>query len=380
MNKMKLFLLMLFVTVFPTNVIAANEYTDAKYGGTVSDCTNEYQDKNISTSNIAYYSYCMKAVCQNSYGSYKYGIDYYYSTSELKRYNMIVSCNNGNKNPYVTLHKNGCTNYTSCNTLGDTKYCSTIWKYDCTKNSDGTIYGTKKTTTKRTTKKIIQTKKTTQSTTEAPVISNKLKSLSLSKGSILFNSETYEYSITLNNEDSFVEVYAIAEDNNATVEVKNNDNLVDGSVIEIIVNAPNNSSSIYKINVSKQMVLSNNANLTSLYVTGYDLAFNNKITDYTLVISEEDKTLDIGYEVEDEKATVSVDNNDNLTNGSKITVTVEAEDGTVKYYYINILVKAKSNVFGIIFIIIIILAILAGAYYLYKKFVLSKSGDKYEYE
>ena len=329
MNKMKLFLLMLFVTVFPTNVIAANEYTDAKYGGTVSDCTNEYQDKNISTSNIAYYSYCMKAVCQNSYGSYKYGIDYYYSTSELKRYNMIVSCNNGNKNPYVTLHKNGCTNYTSCNTLGDTKYCSTIWKYDCTKNSDGTIYGTKKTTTKRTTKKIIQTKKTTQSTTEAPVISNKLKSLSLSKGSILFNSETYEYSITLNNEDSFVEVYAIAEDNNATVEVKNNDNLVDGSVIEIIVNAPNNSSSIYKINVSKQMVLSNNAN---------------------------------------------------LTNGSKITVTVEAEDGTVKYYYINILVKAKSNVFGIIFIIIIILAILAGAYYLYKKFVLSKSGDKYEYE
>ena len=59
-----------------------------------------------------------------------------------------------------------------------------------------------------------------------------------------------------------------------------------------------------------------------------------------------------------------------------------AEDGTVKYYYINILVKAKSNALGIIFIIIIIiiLVILAGAYYLYKKLVLSKSGDKYEYE
>ena len=51
-----------------------------------------------------------------------------------------------------------------------------------------------------------------------------------------------------------------------------------------------------------------------------------------------------------------------------------------EYYYINIKVEEKSNSLGIIFIIILVLAIIAGAYYLYKKLVLSKSGDKYEYE
>ena len=38
------------------------------------------------------------------------------------------------------------------------------------------------------------------------------------------------------------------------------------------------------------------------------------------------------------------------------------------------------DIIKILFIIILILAILAGAYYLYKKFVGSKTGDKYEYE
>ena len=379
MNKMKLVLMILFVFVLlPFNVNAANEYSNALYGGTVSECTKSYQDKNISSNGIAYFSYCMKAVCENNY---KYGINYYYSTSELKKYDMIVKCTNGNSKPYVVLHKNGCTNYNSCNKIGDTKYCSTIWKYDCTRNSDGSLYGTKKTTTKKTTRKTVQTKITTTTTeTTTVVASNKLQSLMISKGIIDFNNEVYEYNITIGEDDNFIDVNALPEDVNATVEVRNNDNLVDGSVIEIIVNAPNNESSIYRINVAKEKKLSSNANLKSLNVTGYDLMFNNQTTTYTLLINEEDKVLDINYEVEDETATVRIDNNENLTSGSKITITIEAEDGTAKYYYIDIFVKAKSNAFGIVFIIIIILAVLAGAYYIYKKLISGKSGDKYEYE
>jgi len=376
MNKIKYIFLMLLILI-PISVSAANEYSEAKYGGTLSQCTGEYQDSNISTNGIAYFSYCMQATCQNS----KYNISYFYSTSELKNNNMIVKCTNGNNNPYVKLHKNGCNNYGTCSKQGDIQYCSTIWMYDCSKNTDGTTYGvTKPTQTK--TKKPTQTKKTTEKTSETTEakISTKLKSLSLSKGSIVFDAQTYEYILNLKEEDTNVEVTAVPEDSKATIEVKNNTNLVDGSVIEVIVTASNNESTIYKLTVKKEIILSGNANLKSLNVTGYDLIFNNKITDYTLVINEEDKSININYETEDEKASVKVDNNVNLTNGSKVTISVTAEDGTVKYYYINILVKAKSNTLGIIFIIILILAILAGAYYLYKKLVLSKSGDKYEYE
>lgn len=375
MNKIKYILLMLILLI-PFNVRATDEYTEPQFGGSEAVCTRYYQDKNISTNGIAYFSYCMKATCENR----KYNVNYYYSTSELRNNNMIVSCTNGNSNPYVKLHKNGCNEYGTCGVSGDVKYCSTIWMYDCSKNSDGTLYGTTKKTqtqTKKTTKKTTQ--KTTQTTTET-IISTKLKSISLSKGSIIFNSDTYEYILNLKEEDMSVEVSAIPEDSKATIEIKNNTNLMDGSVIEIVVNAPNSESTTYKLNVKKEIILSGNANLKSLSVSGYDLVFNNKITDYTLVINEEDTTLNINYEVEDDNANVKIDNNSNLTNGSKVTISVIAEDGTVKYYYINILVKAKSNALGIIFIIIMILAILAGAYYLYKKLVLSKSGDKYEYE
>lgn len=377
MSKIKYILLML-IALIPFNVKATDEYTEPQFGGSEAFCTRYYQDRNISTNGIAYFSYCMKATCENR----KYNVNYYYSTSELRTNNMIVSCTNGNNNPYVKLHKNGCNEYGTCDVPGDVKYCSTIWMYDCSRNSDGTIFGTTKKTTKKTTQTKKTTRKTTQKSTETTEvkISTKLKSLSLSKGSILFNSDTYEYVLNLKEEDMSVEVIAVPEDSKATIEVKNNTNLMDGSVIEIIVNAPNSESSVYKLNVKKEIILSGNANLKSLSVQGYDLVFNNKITDYTLVINEEDKTIDINYETEDDKSNVKVDNNNNLTNGSKVTITVTAEDGTVKYYYINILVKAKSNALGVIFIIIMILAILAGAYYLYKKLVLSKSGDKYEYE
>ena len=87
-------------------------------------------------------------------------------------------------------------------------------------------------------------------------------------------------------------------------------------------------------------------------------------------------------EAEDKNAKISdVSGNNNLKDGSKVVISVTAEDGvTVNKYNINIRVKKKSNFIKILFIIILIMALLAGAYYLYKKFVLSKSGDKYEYE
>ncbi len=377
MKKFKNILICCFIfLIFPFYVNGATENSEVWYGDNAHTCTSNYQDNNISTNGIAYFSYCMKATC-GSDG--RYSLSYYYSSNELKNKNMIVNCLNGNSNPYVTMHKNGCSNYSTCDKVNNIKYCSTIWKYDCSKKSDGSSFTTttKKTTTKRKTNRT--TSKTTETTTTA-IISTKLKSISLSEGSLDFNSDVYEYDISINNEINNIEVTAIPEDNNCKVDVKNNTNLIDGSVISIIATSPNGNSNEYKINVKKEKELSNNANLKSLSVTNYDLGFKDNIKDYTLVIDEEDKDLDIKYEIEDEKTIVDITNNQNLTNGSKITIMVIAEDGTTNHYYINILVKEKSNVLGIIFIIVIVLAILAGAYYVYKKIIKPRSEAKYEYE
>ena len=259
--------------------------------------------------------------------------------------------------------------------------------YDCGRNSNGSSYTTttKKTTTKKRTTKTTTTTTnttiTTASTTTAIVENPKLKYLNLSDGKITFDPNNYDYSITVDADVNNITVTAVPEDNNSRVEVKGNNNIVDGGIIFIFVTSDNGSVSEYKINVKKSVKLSSNAHLKSLTVTEYsELNFSSNINDYTIVIDEDVKTLNIDYKEEDDKATVIVQGNENLANGSKITITVSAEDGTVNYYYINILVKAKSNFLGILFIIILIIAVLAGGYYLYKKFVKSKEGDKYEYE
>lgn len=292
------------------------------------------------------------------------------------------TCSNGNTNPYTTTIQDSCiTQSQNVCYPGDIVKCSVTLDYDCSKTTSGAEYVT--TTKKTTTKRRSTTKSTTTiTTTTIPIPSNtKLSSLVLSSGNINFNKDTYEYSINVDSNVNSIDVTAIPEDKTSRVEILNNTNIENGSVIRIIVTGTDNSTSEYKINVSKEVyIMSSNAKLKSLSVEGYTLSFNSKINEYTLVIDGEDKELNIDYEAEDEKSNVIITGNSNLSDGSKIVLDVTAEDGTLNSYTINITVKRKSNILSILFIIILILAIVAGAYYMYKKFIVSKKGEKYEYE
>lgn len=288
------------------------------------------------------------------------------------------SCSNGNRTPYTRTITDTCKEFTNkvCN-IGETRSCYIVLDYDCSRTSSGAKF----TTTKKTTK--TKTTKTTSSTTTttAVIVNTKLKSLTLSSGSIVFNPEIYEYSVNVDSTVNSIDVTAIPEDENSKVEIKNNTNLENGSVISIVVTGTDNSSTEYKINISKEVyIMSSNAKLSSLSVKGYNIPFNSKINEYPIKLDNGVNELEIDYEVEDEKAVVSITGNENLTDGSRVTITVTAEDGTENVYVLDISLKEKSNALSIIFIIILILALIAGGYYIYKKFIQSKMGDKYEYE
>lgn len=291
------------------------------------------------------------------------------------------TCSNGNTSPYTTTIQDTCKTLTQnvCN-KGTVKRCSVTLDYDCSRTTSGAKYVT---TTKKTTKKVTTTNTTTTTTTTTvPVKSNtKLKSLTLSSGTITFSSDIYEYSINVESNVNSIDVTAIPEDETSKVEIKNNTNIENGSIITILVTGTDNSTSEYKINISKEIyIMSNNAKLSSLSVEGYTLSFNSKINEYTLIIDEEDKELNINYETADDKAIVIIDGDSDLKDGSKIVINVTAEDGTENTYTINISVKKKSNFLSILFIIILILALIAGGYYIYKKFIAGKKESKYEYE
>lgn len=371
MKKIRLILVTCFMLllVSPFSITAATADGDVGSYLSVNQCTSsKYQDAALSLSGDTFFSHCIKATC-NSSGSYKL---------EYNNTQKSIRCTNGNNDPYYQLQKTGCGDIESarCNS-GHITYCSLIMYYDCGRYRDGSSF--------ETTSKTTQTK--TYKPTQKPVVTvapsnTKLESLKFSNGVIDFKPEIYKYRMNLDTIVNSVEVTAVPQDKNSKIDITGNTNIKDGSEIIITVTGTDGSTSIYKVIIVKKEAskLSSNTRLESLEVEGYSIPFTPRVTAYTLPISEGVTEVEIDAKPEDSSSVVTVSDNTNLKNGSKITITVTAEDGSVGYYYINVTVKQKSNFIKILFIIILILALGAGGFYMYKKFMASKEGEKYEYE
>ncbi len=374
----KLISIIVLSFIFTLTVNGASLNTNIYDGDNIYECTNLQDKGSISTNDIAYYSYCMKVDCKNR----NYNIEFY------SKSNSDVVCYNGNTNPYQSVAKNGCNDYQQtqiCNE-NEIKYCTMILKYDCNRKSDGTLFTTttttRTTTTKTTTTKRPTTKNPTTNTTTVTPSNTKLKVLALSNGSINFNSDVYEYNIVVTSDVTDISVSALPIDENSTVSITGNENIINGSVIIIKVTGTDGSFSEYKINVSKavNIIKSNNKNLKKLDIKGYNINFSPTTYEYDLTIQDGIDKLDIDYEPQDTLARVTITGNEELEDGKIISISVIAEDGSMGSYSINIKVKKKSKLIWILFIIVVILAVLAGGYYVYKKFIQNKNGDKYEYE
>lgn len=84
-------------------------------------------------------------------------------------------------------------------------------------------------------------------------LENYLESLTIKDYEINFNRDTFDYNITIGNEDSLV-ISPICETSSATYEIVGNTNLVDGSKIVIKVSDSEGSTREYTINVKKSSV------------------------------------------------------------------------------------------------------------------------------
>ena len=369
--KKKSLILLITLLIMPNVVKALNASSPVYSGDNLNICTSStYQSNSISINNDIYFGHCMEYKCKSSTTNY-------FNSNK-------VTCSNGNKDPYTKLVKNGCSNL-SCNSSekdrSTVKYCSVIMYYDCNRKSNGESLTTTTTTKKTTTRKVVKTTTQVPTTTAAPS-NTKLSSLTLSQGVIDFKDDVHEYGIEVNNEVVNIDVKAVPQDEASKVDISGNTNIVNGGEILIKVTGTDGSNSEYKIKITKKekVKLSNNSKLKSLEISGYSINFNPKITEYDLQINSSDTELDIDYTADDSKSVVQISGNNNLENGSKIEVVVVAEDGTSTTYTINITIRKKSSIIKILFIIVLILSICAGGYYIYKKVMDKKNGDKYEYE
>lgn len=175
----------------------------------------------------------------------------------------------------------------------------------------------------------------------APVVKSSdssLKSLTVSLGSVDFVPSTLEYSLDASSSVSAIEIQAVPNDSKAVVKLPDKLSLETGlNTFLIVVTAEDGSTTTYKINVNKlETILSENALLSSLSISGYTIDFKSDVFEYKIGNIATSK-LDISVATIDNNAKIKIFGNDNIGKDGVIIIRVTAEAGNYKDYilYVN---------------------------------------------
>lgn len=188
---------------------------------------------------------------------------------------------------------------------------------------------------------------TPTTTTQARSNNNNIKTLKVTGDdgnevvlSPAFKSDVYEYSATVASTVRTVDIVATLDDSKANMVLSNNANeeleAGENNKITITVTAEDGSKRAYVLNIKRE-ALTADATLKELTIKEVDdfKLKKDKFT-YTVKIGKNVKKLTINYVLDDENASVDIEGNKNLKDGSVVKVIVTAQDGTKKVYTLNI--------------------------------------------
>lgn len=176
------------------------------------------------------------------------------------------------------------------------------------------------------------------------IISNndKLSSLSITGGSINFNTDTLTYSTTIDS--SSATISATAADSNAVVTGTGNVSLNYGNnTFNITVRSEAGTTRTYTINVNRPDNRSTNNNLSSLSVDIGNISFNKNTTSYKLTTKS--SSVNISASKEDSRASITGDiGSKGLNIGTNtFRINVVAENGSKKTYTIVIVRESDQK-------------------------------------
>ena len=163
-----------------------------------------------------------------------------------------------------------------------------------------------------------------------------------------FKPGTTSYKLSVGNKVTSLDLSAIASDSKARVSISGNNKLSVGkNNILVEVTAEDGNKKTYKIEVTRASATSNtttttkssNNNLSS--ISGINgLQFSPQKTDYTVEVPFESTGLNVSAIPEDSKSKVNISNGSlsNLEVGKSqtVTITVTAEDSSIKIYTIKV--------------------------------------------
>ncbi len=194
-----------------------------------------------------------------------------------------------------------------------------------------------------------------------------LSRLALDYGYIDFNKDIFEYNVLVPYNVETINVLFTTNHEQSTVEITKEDKLIVGNnLITLKVTDINNNTLTYTINVTRaeyneDITLSNNNDLISLNIEGYEINFNRNTLNYEILYK--DTTLNIEAIADIPTSNISVLGNENLEIGSIIEIIVTAQNGENKTYTITLIAEditetRESNNNFLYFIIIVIFTVI----------------------
>ena len=250
---------------------------------------------------------------------------------------------------------------------------------NCTTTGNKNVYKAKKNTTlyacytkeENTTKTTTTTTKVTTTTAKTD-IKLYLKELNVEGQTIDFSKFKTNYEIKVLYDVENIKINAEAASDGINTEYQNEVNLEVGENEIPITLSDGTNSSVYTLKVIRLKEgeeikdASNDATLKSLVLTGYNIDFNSTVTSYELTVKYNVSNIEVKATPSDENAKFVITGNSDIVNGSVIKVDVQAEDGTLMSYKINI---TKQNFFqtyktyfligaGVVLLILLILVII----------------------
>ena len=196
-----------------------------------------------------------------------------------------------------------------------------------------------------------------------------LASLSLSSGNIKFSPDIYSYETKVLYDVTDLSVLATPEKKTSTVKVEGDKNLKVGeNLLTITVKSEKGNEQKYNIKVTRLAEgeqIGDNANIKNISIEGYNLGFDYSKQDYKLLIKKEDQ-LNITIDMDDPNATYQITGNENLKDGSIITIITQSVDGSATQKYSIEITKPKDTAYYAIAATIVVLTITIPALFYFK--------------
>ncbi|MDD6223804.1 MAG: Ig-like domain-containing protein [bacterium] len=173
-----------------------------------------------------------------------------------------------------------------------------------------------------------------------------LKSLSVKNGTLdkMFQSATFEYTVTVSKGIKELELEYNLNDSKATgAMIANNENIITGTKVKIVVTAEDKTTQTYTLVVKKEEI---NLNLKSLSIKGYTLneTFKAGKTDYTADIPYEAVDVTVVANAEDSEAEVTVKGDTELKIGKNTVIITVSNEGSSKSYQVIVTRGAEDEV------------------------------------